>query len=130
MILFELKMIGINLLFGIFYYIWINAISFYESRIKIKIIINFLYLLATILFGVIYIIFLDIFILKFTFYFVLFIILGYFISYKVKWLKLENKLVIFNFMVTSIIKIIKKVSLFLINYSFWNKLITIIKNKR
>lgn len=130
MIIFELKAIGVNLIFGIFYYIMINTICFYEVKIKSKILINFLYFFITIFTGIIYISYIEFFHFKFNFYFVFFISLGYFISHKIKWFKLENKLHTFNYLL-SIIKIyIKKVSLFLINYSFWHKLITIFKNKR
>lgn len=129
MILFELKAIGVNLLFGSFFYIMINTLCFYEVKAN-KIFVNFLYFVLTIIWGLLYIIYLDYFIFKFNLYFVLFIVLGYFITSRIKWFNLNSKLVIFNYFINLNFKIIKKVFLFLINYSFWKKLNTIIKNKR
>ena len=122
MILFELKAIGINILFGIFFFIIVNTLSLYESKLKSKILINIFYFVITIITGILYIIYLDLILFSFNFYFIFFIILGFYIGYAIKIFKTEKYLPIFNYLVKLVINIIKKVSLFLINYSFWKKI--------
>ena len=122
MILIELKAIGINLLFGIFYYIIINTFSLYEVKIKFKIIINILYFVLTVFCGIVYIVYLDLILFTFNFYYLLIIMLGFFMAEKNKYLKTEKYIVIFNYLFQKSLFIIKKVFLFLINYSFWTKI--------
>jgi hypothetical protein len=128
-IIFELKAIGINVLFGIFFFIIINTFSLYESKIKSKIIINIFYFVLTIVAGILYIIYLDLILFSFNFYFPFFIILGFYIAYNIKLFKTEKYTPTINYLVKLIINIIKKVFLFLINYKFWKKLKQIIKKK-
>ncbi len=122
MILFELKAIGINLLFGIFFYIAVNTFSLYEVKIKSNILINLLYFVLTIFCGIIYIIYLDLILYSFNFYYLLLISLGFFIAYKSKYLKTQKYITLFNYLLLKLLVIIKKVFLFLINYSFWSKI--------
>lgn len=130
MIIFQLKAIGVNLLFGMFFYVVVNTICFYEQRIKNVFLINFLYFILTTISGLLYIIYLDLILFEFNPYFILFIFFGYFLAYQLKWFKLTDKLILMNFLTRKMICFIKKVFLFLINYSFWHKISTIIKNKR
>lgn len=130
MILLELQAIGINILFGIFFYILINLFSFYETKIKNYIIINIIYFIITILSTILYIFYLDRILFSFNFYYIIFIFLGFFISGKIKYFKTEKALNLANYIAFKMLTIVKKVFLFLINYSFWRKLILIIKNKR
>lgn len=130
MILIELQAIGINILFGIFFFISVNTFSFYEVKIKNFIIINIIYLIITTLLSILYIYYLDKLLFSFNFYYLFFLILGFFISSKIKYFKTEKALNITNYMVLKLLIIVKKVFLFLINYSFWRKLVLIIKNKR
>ena len=130
MIIFELKAIGINVLFGIFFFIIINTFSLYESKIKSKIIINIFYFVLTIVAGILYIIYLDLILFSFNFYFPFFIILGFYIAYSIKLFKTEKYTPTLNYLVKLIINIIKKVFLFLINYNFWHKIKVKRKNKR
>ena len=122
MILFELKAIGINILFGIFFFIIVNTFSLYEHKIKYKIIINIFYFVLTISIGIIYIFYLDLILFDFNFYFILFIILGFYLAYNIKLFKTAKYTPLVNYLVKLLIKIIKKVFLFLINYSFWKKM--------
>ena len=122
MIIFELKAIGINFLFGIFFYIIVNTFSLYESRVKSKILINFFYFFITISIGVIYILYIDSIFISFNFYYILFIVLGFYIASSTKPFKTEKYILIFEYFIKTIVTIIKKVFLFLINYSFWSKI--------
>ena len=122
MILFELKAIGINLLFGSFFFITINTIGLYEVKLRSKILINLLYFVLTISCGIIYIFYLDKILFSFNFYYLLFISLGFFIASKTKYLRTDKNVVILNYLVIKALFIIKKVFLFLINYSFWSKI--------
>lgn len=134
MIIFELKAIGVNLLFGMFFSIMINTLSIYEPKVKNKIIINLFYFILTIFCGILYIIYLDLILFSFNYNFIIFIIIGFYTANKCYQFKLNKYLTIFEFLVTNILKLIKKVFLFLINYSLWIKVIgkfkQIIKNKR
>lgn len=127
MILFELKAIGINVLFGIFFYIIVNTFSLYEYKLKSKIIINFFYFALTVFTGIIYIIYLDAILFTFNFYYILFIIIGFYIAFTINLFKTERYLLVFNYFVKSTLTITKKVFLFLINYSFWSKVKIIIR---
>ena len=129
MILFELKAIVLNFLFGLFFYISLNTISFYEVKIKYSLIINLLYFLSTLFCGIIYIIYIDSIFLSFNYYYILFIILGFYFAYSSKYFKLRKSLPLFNYLFLKTLNIIKKVFLFLINYNFWKKLKQIIKKK-
>lgn len=130
MILFELKAIGVNLLFGMFFAIMINTLSLYEVKIKNKIIINLFYFILTIFCGIIYIIYLDLILFSFNYNFPLFIIFGFFIANRFYQLKPDKYIPIFNYLVIKTIKIIKKVFLFLINYSLWRKIKLKIKKSK
>lgn len=130
MILFELKAIGVNLLFGMFFAIVINTLSLYEVKIKNKIIINLFYFILTIFCGIIYIIYLDLILFSFNYNFPLFIIFGFFIANRFYQLKPNKYIPIFNYLVIKTIKIIKKVFLFLINYSLWRKIKLKIKKSK
>ena len=127
MILFELKAIGINILFGIFFYIIVNTFSLYEYKLKSKIIINFFYFALTVFTGIIYIIYLDAILFTFNFYYILFIIIGFYIAFTINLFKTERYLLVFNYLVKSTLTITKKVFLFLINYSFWSKVKILIR---
>ena len=122
MILIELKAIGINLLFGIFFFIIINTLSLYEVKIKQKFITNLLYFILTVFCGIIYIIYLDLILFTFNFYYVLFIIFGFYIAYKTKYFQTKKFLPTFHYLIRKALLILKKVFLFLINYSFWTKI--------
>ena len=134
MILFELRAIGVNLLFGMFFAIMINTLSLYEFKIRNKIIINLFYFILTILCGVIYIVYLDLILFSFNYNFIIFICLGFFIANKFYSFKPNKYIPTFHYLIKTSIKIIKKVFLFLINYSLWikvsNKIHKFIKNKR
>ena len=122
MILFELKAIGINLLFGIFFFITINTISLYEVKIKTKIFINLLYFVLTIFCGIIYIFYLDLILFSFNFYYLIFITLGFYFASKTKYFRTEKYILLLNFLISKLFIILKKVFLFLINYSFWSQI--------
>ena len=122
MILFELKAIGINLLFGCFFFITINTIGLYEVKIKSKVLTNLLYFVLTISCGIIYIIYLDKILFSFNFYYLLFLSIGFLIASKTKYLRTEKYVVLFHYLVKKSMLVIKKVFLFLINYSFWSKI--------
>lgn len=129
MILFELNAIVLNFLFGLFFYISLNTISFYEVKIKYKLIINLLYFLSTLFCGIIYIIYIDSIFFSFNYYYILFIVLGFYFVYSSKYFKIRKRLPLFNYLFLKTLNIIKKVFLFLINYNFWKKLKQIIKKK-
>lgn len=133
MILFELKAIIFNVLFGIFFFITINTLSLYEIKIKFKIITNILYFVLTIFCGIIYITYLDLIFFSFNYYYILFLILGFIIAKSFDVFKTQKQILVFNYFVFKTTNIIKKVTLFLINYNFWNKLLNkfkkIIKKK-
>ena len=122
MILFEIKAIGINILFGIFFFIIVNTTSLYEGKIKSKILTNIFYFVLTIGSGIIYIIYLDKILFSFNFYYILFIALGFYIASIIKFFKTEKYTVLFTYLVFKLSVIVKKVFLFLINYSFWRKI--------
>jgi hypothetical protein len=121
-ILIELRAIGVNLLFGAFFYIIINTFSLYEVKVKSKVLSNLLYFVFTIFCGIIYIVYLDVILFDFNFYYLLFIALGFYIAHKSKYLKTEKYIKFFNYLIFKLLIIIKKVFLFLINYSFWSKI--------
>ena len=122
MILFELKVIGINILFGLFFYICVNTFSLYEVKLKYKSIINLFYFLITILTGVLYIIYLDLIMYSFNFYYIIFIVLGFYIGHIGKLFKTKKYTPLFNYLIKLLLLIIKKVFLFLINYPFFSKI--------
>ena len=122
MIIFELKAMGINFLFGIFFYIIVNTFSLYEDKVKSKILINFFYFFITISIGVIYILYIDSIFISFNFYYILFIVLGFYLTSSTKPFKTKKYIHVFEYFIKTILTIIKKVSLFLINYSFWTKI--------
>lgn len=121
MILFELKAIGINILFGLFFFILVNTFSLYEVKLKKKSIINLFYFVITVGVGILYIIYLDLLLYSFNFYYILFIIMGFYIGNIGKLFKTKKYLPTFNYFIVLNLKIIKKIFLFLINYSLWKK---------
>ena len=122
MILFELKAIGINLLFGIFFFITINTLHLYEVKIRLKNFINLLYFVLTISCGIIYIFYLDSILFSFNFYYLIFITLGFYIASKTKYFSIKKYIILLNYLISKSFIILKKVFLFLINYSFWSKI--------
>ena len=113
---------GINFLFGIFFYIIVNTFSLYEDKVKSKILINFFYFFITISIGVIYILYIDSIFISFNFYYILFIVLGFYLASSTKPFKTKKYIHVFEYFIKTILTMIKKVSLFLINYSFWTKI--------
>ena len=122
MILFELKAIGINILFGLFFFILVNTFSLYEVKLKKKSIINLFYFVITVGVGILYIIYLDLLLYAFNFYYILFIIMGFYIGNIGKLFKTKKYLPMFNYLIVLNLKIIKQTFLFLINYSLWKKI--------
>ena len=127
MILSEIKAILLNLLFGMFFYITLSTFSLYEEKIKSKIINNLLYFVLTVLCGIIYIFYIDKIFFSFNYYYILFIVLGFYFGYKNKFFKTGKKVSMFNYWLKKLLIIIKKVTLFLINYKLWSKLAKKIK---
>lgn len=123
MIILELKAIGINILFGIFSATIISAISFFIDKYNKPILSNIIYFITTIFLGILYILYIDLIFFIFNFYYLLFIILGFILSCKINWLNIKDRLPLFVFIAKVLLKFLKNLLLFMINYKLWIKII-------
>jgi hypothetical protein len=123
MIILELKAIGINILFGIFSATIISAISFFIDKYNKPILSNIIYFITTVFLGILYIVYIDLIFFVFNFYYLLFIILGFILSSKINWLNIKDRLPLFVFIAKVLLKFLKNLLLFMINYKLWIKII-------
>ena len=131
MIWIEFTSIIINILFGIFFVFLLDLISILLYKNHSILLENFNYFLATILVGVIFVLYIDKSIFEFNFYHIIFIIFGAFLSQKTSLLNIRNKSYFLRNLVSKIKKFLFKTLLFSINFTFWKTLIKkISKNKR
>ena len=133
MIFEQLKSIVINLLFGAFISILFSTIEYYENKKPNKIVFWFAYFFATIVLGILYIVYLDKIFFAFNFYYLLFIVLGYSIAYNSKFFKVANYLKLFNHILLKLLSFLKWLALFSINYSMIKQIkkkLVVFKKKR
>jgi hypothetical protein len=129
MILLELEAIGINILFGIYFYISLNAISLLFTK-KNPFLSNLIYFLITLFNGLIYILYIDKIFLNFNFYYLLFITIGFYLAYTSKYLKLNKQIPLFKYLIKKLLLTTKYIFLFLINYKLWISIIKTLKKKK
>ena len=127
MILLELKIIGINILFGIFALTILNALSLLINKCLNPYITNILYFLSTLIIGLIYIVYIDKVFLDFKMYFLLFILFGSILSSNLKILNISNNFPTFVYLNKTVFKFFKHLSCFMINYSFFKEIVLNIK---
>lgn len=129
MILLELEAIGINILFGIYFYISLNAISLLFTK-KNPFLSNLIYFLITLFNGLIYILYIDKIFLNFNFYYLLFITTGFYLAYTSKYLTINKQIPLFKYLIKKILLTTKHIFLFLINYKLWISIIKTLKKRR
>lgn len=129
MILLELKAIGINILFGIFFSITINFISLLFTKNK-PILSNAIYFIFTICCGILYIIYIDKIFIKFNLYFVVFIVLGFYIGSTSSKFNIDKQLKLFKYLMKFFLNTFNKILKISINYNLWNSIIISFKKRK
>ena len=130
MIPFELLIIGINILFGIFSITIINALSILLKNKNNPILSNILYFLVTILCGFIYILYIDKIFYSFKLYYLLFIIIGFLLAVKIKFLHINNYFPLFVYLNKMLFIFAKNLLLFSINYKLYKSIKNALKKKK
>lgn len=127
MIILELKIIGINVLYGVFSISILNALSLLIDKYQKPLFSNFFYFLTTLLLGLIYIVYIDTVFFDFKLYYLIFIFLGFLLTSKLKFLNINNNFKLFIYLNKLIINFLKHFLCFMINYSFFKTLFNLIK---
>jgi hypothetical protein len=128
MIILELKIIGINILYGVFSLTIINALSLLLDKYGRPLFSNFFYFLVTISLGLLYIIYIDSIFLNFKLYYLFFILLGFILASNFKLLSINDNFGLFIYLNKLLFKFLKHILCFMINYSLFKALFDKIKH--
>lgn len=128
MIILELKIIGINILYGVFSLTIINALSLLLDKYGRPLFSNFFYFLVTVSLGLLYIIYIDSIFLNFKLYYLFFILLGFILASNFKLLSINDNFGLFIYLNKLLFKFLKHILCFMINYSLFKALFDKIKH--
>lgn len=128
MIILELKIIGINILYGVFSLTIINALSLLLGKYRRPLFSNFFYFLVTVSLGLLYIIYIDSIFLNFKLYYLFFILLGFILASNFKLLSINDNFGLFIYLNKLLFKFLKHILCFMINYSLFKALFDKIKH--
>lgn len=128
MIILELKIIGINILYGVFSLTIINALSLLLDKYRRPLFSNFFYFLVTVSLGLLYIIYIDSIFLNFKLYYLFFILLGFILASNFKLLSINDNFGLFIYLNKLLFKFLKHILCFMINYSLFKALFNKIKH--
>lgn len=125
MIVLDLKIIGINMLFGIFALTILNASSILFDKYKKPIFSNFIYFFITLSCGLIYVVYIDKVFLNFKIYYLFFVFFGFLLASKIPFFNIEKEFILFSFLMTKLVSLI----VWLLHISFNYSLCLIIYQK-